>query len=77
MLHSANYSLGIAVFRKMLEQFGSMLKESFDVEVVEKHHNQKADAPAVRRNCWCKRWIPKGSCGLSQAGRDVRQTRGR
>ena len=46
VLHSANYSLGIAVFRKMLEQFAPMLREGFDVEVVEKHHNQKVDAPS-------------------------------
>ena len=46
VLHSANYSLGIAIFRKMLEEFAPMLRESFDVEMVEKHHNQKVDAPS-------------------------------
>ena len=46
VLHSANDSLGIAVFRIMLEQFAPMLREGFDVEVVEKHHNQKVDAPS-------------------------------
>ena len=60
MLHSANYSLGIAVFRKMLEQFGSMLKESFDVEVVEKHHNQKADAPSGTAKLLVQALDPQG-----------------
>lgn len=60
VLHSANYSLGIAVFRKMLEQFGSMLKESFDVEVVEKHHNQKADAPSGTAKLLVQALDPQG-----------------
>lgn len=46
VLHSANYSLGIAVFRKILEQFAPALRDGFDVELVEKHHNQKVDAPS-------------------------------
>ena len=45
-MHSANYSLGIAVFRKILEQFAPALRDGFDVELVEKHHNQKVDAPS-------------------------------
>ncbi len=43
---SANYSYGIAVLRKTLAVMAPLLKESFDMEVVETHHNQKADAPS-------------------------------
>ena len=46
MLYSANYSLGIALLRRMLEQFGPALLESFEPELVEKHHRQKTDAPS-------------------------------
>ncbi|MDD3193958.1 MAG: 4-hydroxy-tetrahydrodipicolinate reductase [Oscillospiraceae bacterium] len=46
VLYAANYSLGIALLRRMLEQFGPALRADFDVELVEKHHNQKADAPS-------------------------------
>lgn len=60
VLYSANYSLGIAVFRKMLEQFGAMLKEGFDVEVVEKHHNQKVDAPSGTAKLLVQALDPKG-----------------
>ena len=46
VIHSANYSLGLAVFRKALEEVAGVLKPDFDIEIVETHHNQKADAPS-------------------------------
>lgn len=46
IMYSANYSLGIAVFQEVLSMITPMLKSSFDIEVVEKHHNQKQDAPS-------------------------------
>lgn len=46
VLHSANYSFGIAIFRRMLQQICPMLRDDFDVEVVETHHNKKVDAPS-------------------------------
>ena len=45
VVHSANYSLGIAVFRRVLEEVSGVLGD-FDIEIVETHHNQKADAPS-------------------------------
>lgn len=46
VIHSANYSLGVAVFRRALEEVAGVLKPDFDIEIVETHHNQKADAPS-------------------------------
>ncbi len=47
VIHSANYSFGVAVMRKMLEQFSkNILNNKFDVELVEAHHNKKADSPS-------------------------------
>lgn len=46
VMHSANYSVGVAVLRRVLEQISDVLKPDFDVEIVEAHHNQKADAPS-------------------------------
>lgn len=47
LLRSANMSLGINVLMKLLKEatkvFGA---EGFDIEIVEKHHNQKVDAPS-------------------------------
>ena len=46
VLYSANFSVGIAVFRRVLEQISDVLRPDFDIEIVETHHNQKADAPS-------------------------------
>ena len=45
VIHSANYSLGVAVFRRILGEVAGVLGD-FDIEIVETHHNQKADAPS-------------------------------
>lgn len=47
LLRSANMSLGINTILKLLEDATKVLAgEGFDVEIVEKHHNQKVDAPS-------------------------------
>ena len=46
VMHSANYSVGVAVFRRVLEQISDVLKPDFDIEIVETHHKQKVDAPS-------------------------------
>lgn len=43
---SANYSYGVAVFSEILKVAVPLLKDTFDMELVETHHNQKADAPS-------------------------------
>lgn len=47
LLKSANMSLGINLLLKMLKQATEVLAPAgFDIEIVEKHHNQKKDAPS-------------------------------
>ena len=47
ILKSANMSLGINTIMKLLKEITPLLAESgFDIEIVEKHHNQKLDAPS-------------------------------
>lgn len=47
VLKSANMSLGINLMLKLLKQAADVLAEAgFDIEIVEKHHNQKVDAPS-------------------------------
>ncbi|MCR5691406.1 MAG: 4-hydroxy-tetrahydrodipicolinate reductase [Eubacterium sp.] len=47
ILKSANMSLGINTLMKLLQDAAKVLAaEGYDVEVVEKHHNQKLDAPS-------------------------------
>ena len=45
VIHSANYSLGVAVLRRLVAEAAKALP-GFDIEIVETHHNQKADAPS-------------------------------
>lgn len=47
VLRSANMSIGVNVIMKLLrEAVVKLAPEGFDVEIVEKHHNQKLDAPS-------------------------------
>lgn len=47
LLRSANMSLGINLLSKLLKEAAVTLAQAgFDIEVVEKHHNQKVDAPS-------------------------------
>ena len=46
IVFTANFSLGITVMARVLEQMGSALSDSFDIELIEKHHNQKLDSPS-------------------------------
>ena len=47
ILKSANMSVGINLLMKILKDNSAVLaKAGFDIEIVEKHHNQKLDAPS-------------------------------
>lgn len=46
IFRSANMSIGINVINNILKKISPLLYENFDVEIVEKHHNQKVDAPS-------------------------------
>ncbi|WP_019679219.1 4-hydroxy-tetrahydrodipicolinate reductase [Ruminococcus flavefaciens] len=41
-----NMSLGINLLVELAKKAASVLGDSFDIEIVEKHHNQKIDAPS-------------------------------
>ncbi len=47
VLKSANMSLGINLLMKLVKEAAAKLADNgFDIEIVEKHHNQKLDAPS-------------------------------
>ena len=46
VMHSSNYSVGVAVLKRAVAMVAPALMDSFDVEIVETHHNQKVDAPS-------------------------------
>lgn len=45
VFHSANMSLGINLLSRLVRQAQALLK-GFDIEIVEKHHRNKLDAPS-------------------------------
>lgn len=43
---SSNMSLGVNVLINLVKQATSVLGDTFDIEIIEKHHNKKVDAPS-------------------------------
>ena len=43
---SANLSLGIHLLRSILKDYTKVLEKYYDIEIIEKHHRQKVDAPS-------------------------------
>lgn len=46
IFHSANMSLGVNLIRELARAAARVLGHEFDIEIVEKHHNRKIDAPS-------------------------------
>jgi 4-hydroxy-tetrahydrodipicolinate reductase len=46
VLHAPNYSLGVNLLFRVAAEVARALGAGFDVEIVEAHHNRKADAPS-------------------------------
>ena len=46
VFRSANMSLGINLLAKAIKAITPALEEDFNVEIIEKHHNQKKDSPS-------------------------------
>lgn len=46
ILNSANMSIGVCLIRELAKKASLFLGEDFDVEIVERHHNRKVDAPS-------------------------------
>lgn len=46
VLHAMNFSLGVAVLRKLARDAAAMLGDVADIEIVEAHHRHKVDAPS-------------------------------
>ena len=46
VVYSANYSLGINVVKKVVAELSDVIGEDFDIEIVERHHRRKVDAPS-------------------------------
>jgi 4-hydroxy-tetrahydrodipicolinate reductase len=43
---SSNLSIGVSLMQRIVKEISDVLGEGFDIEIIEKHHNQKIDAPS-------------------------------
>jgi 4-hydroxy-tetrahydrodipicolinate reductase len=77
VVFTANCSLGVTVLARVLKEVGAALSESFDIEIIEKHHNQKLDAPSGTAKLLADAVDPERSfervCGRSGIGRRGRE----
>lgn len=46
IFRTANFSLGVNLLCQLVKRAAETLGENFDIEVIEKHHSQKVDAPS-------------------------------
>jgi len=46
VFQSANMSLGVNLMIELVKKTAGLLGSGFDIEIIEKHHNQKVDAPS-------------------------------
>ena len=46
LFRSGNMSLGINVLMDLVKRSAAVLGETFDIEIIEQHHNRKVDAPS-------------------------------
>ena len=46
IFHAANMSLGINLMSELIKNAATVLGDRFDIEIIEKHHNLKKDAPS-------------------------------
>ncbi|MDE6407028.1 MAG: 4-hydroxy-tetrahydrodipicolinate reductase [Anaeroplasmataceae bacterium] len=46
VLQSANFSLGVILLNRLVKEITPILKDSFDIEIMEAHHHHKVDSPS-------------------------------
>ena len=46
VFRTANFSVGVNLLVKLVREAAEALGENFDIEIIEKHHNRKVDAPS-------------------------------
>lgn len=54
IFYSANMSFGVQIINRILRDYINVLENDFDIEIIEKHHSLKADAPSGTANMLAK-----------------------
>ena len=77
IVYAQNYSMGVAVLRRALREVAGALKDDFDIEIVETHHNQKVDAPSGTAKMLLKAVDPEGEFEVKGGREGMTGKRGR
>lgn len=77
VMHSSNYSLGVAVLKRAVAMVAPALRDTFDIEITETHHNQKVDAPSGTAKMLLKAVDPEDSFAHIYGREGVPGARGR
>ena len=70
VVHSGNYSLGVAVLRRLVAEAASALP-GWDIEIEETHHKKKVDAPSGTAKMLIEAADPEGACSLVYGREDI------
>lgn len=69
VFRSANFSIGIAATKAAAIAVKKILGDPFDIEIVEKHHNQKADSPSGTALLLADALAPKDKQAVNRSGK--------
>ena len=75
IFHSSNMSLGVNIMLKLVKEAAKAL-QGFDIEIIEKHHNKKVDAPsgtAIMVANAIKEVLPESVYNYGRHGRDAKR----
>ena len=75
IVQAENFSIGMAVLRRLAAEAAQILDGAFDIEIVEMHHGQKADTPSGTARALLERIDPEGRYKIV-CGRDSEGPRG-
>lgn len=56
VLSAPNFSIGVAVLKSLLERAAQLLSPGWELEIVERHHAAKVDAPSGTALALAERW---------------------
>ena len=72
-----NFSTGVTVLLRLCRMAAEALKEDFDIEIAETHHNQKADAPSGTAKALLAAVDPDGAYAVKDGRCGITGKRGR
>ena len=72
IVKSGNMSLGVNLLAALTKRVAKTLDASFDIEILEMHHNQKVDAPSGTALLLGRAAAPKAAASISTAMRSRR-----